>query len=105
MLVADLHGSEVIMKSGVRYLLSLAASVLAASCGYTAPYQTSRPVVTNQGVEIALAGEQYYLNRTSEQFPTSVNDDQLRVDVKLDVVNQSDRPATLDLNALQLHGR
>ena len=88
-----------------RHVIALVAGALAASCGYAAPYQASRPVVTNQGVEIALAGERCYVGRTDERFPPPMNDDQLHVDVKLDVVNQADRPAVLDLDALRLQER
>ncbi len=92
------------MRHSIRYLLSLAAGGLVASCGYTAPYQTSGPVA-QEGVQIALAGERCYVNRSGEQFPTSVNDDQLHVDVQLNVVNRSDQVAVLDLDALQLEDR
>ncbi len=93
------------MRNITRYILSLLAGGLAASCGYTAPYQTSGPTVAKEGVQIALTGEQCYVNRTGEQFPTSVNDDQLHVNLRLNVANQSSQVAVLNLDALQLEDR
>ncbi len=84
----------------LRSVLLVTASV-AASCGYTTPYRVSPPV-SNAGVEMSLVGERCYVNRTAEQFPTTVDDDNLHVDVKLRIANTSSKPAQVALSHFQL---
>ncbi len=90
------------MKNTSIFVLSLAAAGLAASCGYTAPYQNSGPALSQEGVKIALVGERCYVNRSGEQYPTTIVDDELHVGVDLKVTNQSDQVATLALENFQL---
>ena len=67
----------------------------AASCGYVAPYTSSGPSLSKEGVEIAIAGERCYVNRRAEQFPTTVDDDHLNLDLRLQVKNESSHIAVL----------
>jgi hypothetical protein len=90
------------MKNSTRYVLSLVAAGLATSCGYTAPYRTSGPALSKEGVQITLAGEQCYVNRSTEEFPTAVDDDVLHVGLSLQVFNHSDRVAVIALDGFQL---
>jgi hypothetical protein len=90
------------MRNSGIYLLSLAAAGLTASCGYTAPYQSTGPALSKEGVQITLAGEQCYVNRSTEVFPTAVDDNVLHVGLSLQVANHSDEPAVVSLDGFQL---
>jgi hypothetical protein len=84
-------------------IFSLAgACLVVAACGYTAPYQTSGPVASREGVELRLAGESCYVNRSGEQFPTQSRDDVLHVAVNVQVANRSTHPAQVTLDHFQL---
>jgi hypothetical protein len=72
-----------------------AVGVCAASCGYVAPYTSSGPSLSKEGVEIAIAGERCYVNRSAEQFPTTVGDDQLNLALRLQIKNKSSHVAVL----------
>ena len=72
-----------------------AVAVSAASCGYVAPYTSSGPSLSKEGVEIAIAGESCYVNRSAEQFPTTVDDDQLNLALRLQIKNKSSHVAVL----------
>jgi hypothetical protein len=67
----------------------------AASCGYVAPYTSSGPSLSKEGVEIVIAGERCYVNRSAEQFPTTVDDDQLNLALRLQIKNTSSHVAVL----------
>jgi hypothetical protein len=67
----------------------------AASCGYVAPYTSSGPSLSKEGVEIAIAGERCYVNRSAEPFPTTVNDDILNLALRLQIKNKSSHVAVL----------
>ena len=69
--------------------------VCAASCGYVAPYSSSGPSLSKEGVEIAIAGERCYVNRSGEQFPTTVDDGYLNLDLRLQIKNKSSLVAVL----------
>lgn len=79
-----------------------AGVVLAASCGYVAPYTSSGPSLSKEGVEIAIAGERCYVNRSAEQFPTTVGDDRLNLDLRLQVKNASNHIAVLSPDRVRL---
>ena len=79
-----------------------AGVVLAASCGYVAPYTSSGPSLSKEGVQIAIAGERCYVNRSAEQFPTAVNDDHLNLDLRLQVRNESSHVAVLSPDRVRL---
>ncbi len=80
----------------------LVGLVLVASCGYEAPFRSSGPAMSKAGVEVRLAGQRCYVNRSAEQIPTAANDDRLHVDVSLQIVNASPKPAQVSLNRFQL---
>ena len=90
------------MKNRTFYVVLFAAAGLATSCGYTAPYMSSGPAVSQEGVVISLAGERCYVNRTADPYPSVVDDDVLHVDLSLQVKNQSNRAAMLDLDGFRL---
>ncbi len=83
-------------------IFSFVTMSLLAACGYTTPYQATGPVTSREGVEISLAGESCYVNRSGEQFPTASPDDILHVAVNLRVANRSSGPAELSLDRIQL---
>jgi uncharacterized protein CbrC (UPF0167 family) len=72
-----------------------AVVVCAASCGYLAPYTSSGPSLSKEGVEIAIAGERCYVNRSADQFHTTVDDDYLNLDLRLQIKNNSSHVAVL----------
>jgi hypothetical protein len=82
------------------YLLAIAAP--ATSCGYGLPYQTSGPALSKEGVQIAIVGDRCYVNRSGEQYPTSVSDDELHLNVNVQVKNDSNQVAWLSPAAFQL---
>jgi hypothetical protein len=85
-----------IMKSHASSKLSIVVlGVCATSCAYAVPYRSSGPSFSKEGVEIAIAGERCFVNRSGEQFPTTVNDDQLNLDLRLQVKNDSKHIAVL----------
>jgi len=73
-----------------------------ASCGYVAPYTSSGPSLSKEGVEIAIAGERCFVNRSAEQFPTTVDDDHLKLDLRLQVKNESNHIAVLSPKHVRL---
>jgi hypothetical protein len=73
-----------------------------ASCGYVAPYASSGPSLSKEGVQIAIAGERCYVNRSAEQFPTAVDDDNLNLDLQLQVKNDSQHIAVLSSDRVRL---
>ena len=79
-----------------------AVAVCVASCGYAAPYSNSGPSLSKEGVEISIAGERCYVNRSGEQFPTTVDDDYRVVGVRLQVENQSSHIAVLSPDRVRL---
>jgi hypothetical protein len=82
------------------YLLISSLSV--ASCGYSTPYRSSGPAISKAGVEIRLAGERCYVNRSAEQFPTVAEDDRLHLDVSLQLANTTSKPVQVSLDRFQL---
>jgi hypothetical protein len=92
------------MKNHTLLVFSLVTAGLATSCGYTTPYRTSGPAFSKDGVQITLAGEECYVNRSTEQFPIALNDidDVLHVGVNLQVRNDSKHVAVLSLDGFQL---
>ncbi len=86
-------------------MMLLAVSLIAGSlsgCAYQTPYRTSGPTVAKQGVRVTLAGDRCYVNRSTEQFPTNIDDERLHVDVELQVANLSHEVATVSLDQFQL---
>jgi hypothetical protein len=79
-----------------------AVVVSAASCGYVAPYNSSGPSLSKEGVEIAIAGESCYVNRSAEPFPTTVDDDQFNLALHLQIKNKSSHVAVLTPDHVRL---
>jgi len=90
------------MNSRIAFASSTIIAGFVASCGYSTPYQTSGPALSKEGVQIAIAGDSCYVNRTGEQFPTTVDDDELHLSVSLQVNNESNHVALLSPERFQL---
>ena len=90
------------MRTRTKVILLVATFGWTASCGYAAPYRSSGPALSKEGVEIAIAGQRCYVNRSAEQFPTTVNDDQLNLAMRLQIQNKASRPAVLSLDSFRL---
>jgi hypothetical protein len=84
--------------------LSFLTVALAASCGYTAPYHVAETATPADGVHVHVAGQLCYVNRTADQFPTSVDGERLHVALSLQVANASAREAQVSLNEFHLSG-
>jgi hypothetical protein len=83
------------MKSHASSKVAIVVLGLVASCGYAAPYTSSGPSLSKEGVQISIAGERCFVNRSAEQFPTTVDDDRLNIDLRLQVKNDTDHVAFL----------
>lgn len=84
-------------------ILGAAAVMLAAGCAYTAPYQSSGPALSEQGVQVGIAGIRCYVNREADpMIETGGANDQVGLDVKLQVSNYSDQVAELEEGHLRL---
>jgi hypothetical protein len=83
------------MKSHESSKVAIVVLGLAASCGYAAPYTSSGPSLSKEGVQIAIAGKRCFVNRSGEQFPTTVDDDLLNLDLNLQVKNDTKHAARL----------
>ncbi len=84
--------------------LSLAAAVfsLALGCGYSAPYQTSGPSLSSQGVQVGITGVGCYVNRSAFMTLKGLDADRLGLDLKLRVRNDSQQVATLSEGRMRL---
>lgn len=58
--------------------------------------------MSKEGVNIAIIGERCFVNRSAEQFPTTVNDDRLSLGLRLQVKNQASHTAVLSLGHLRV---
>jgi hypothetical protein len=91
------------MKIQGTLMVGAAAVILAAGCAYTAPYQSSGPALSEQGVQVGIAGIRCYVNREPDpMIETGSNDDQVGLDVKLQISNYSDQVAELEEGHLRL---
>jgi hypothetical protein len=90
------------MKSHDSSKVAIVVLGFAASCGYAAPYTSFGPSLSKEGVQIAIAGERCYVNRSAEQFPTTVGDDRLNLDLRLQVKNASNHIAVLSPDRVRL---
>jgi hypothetical protein len=70
--------------------------LVATSCGYSAPYRSSGPALSKAGVEIAVVGQRCYVNRAADPYRTTVSDDELNLELRVDVKNQSGRTAVVE---------
>jgi hypothetical protein len=91
------------MKKRSTFVLGAAVALLAAGCAYTAPYQSSGPSYSEQGVQVGIAGIRCYVNRESDpMIETGSVDDRLGLDVKLQINNDSDRVAEFEERNIRL---
>jgi hypothetical protein len=91
------------MKKQSTFVLGAAVVLLAAGCAYTAPYQSSGPSLSEQGVQVGIAGIRCYVNRESDpMIETGSGDDRLGLDVKLQINNDSDRVAEFEEGHIRL---
>ncbi len=90
------------MNRGLKRVVVAAAFGFAGSCGYAAPYSSSGPAMSKEGVGISIAGERCFVNRSAEPFPTTVDEDQLSLDLRLQVKNEATHPAVLSLDRFRV---
>jgi hypothetical protein len=90
------------MRNSSQAILLVTVLGSAASCAFTAPYRNSGPAISKEGVQVAIVGERCFVNRTGEQYPTTVNDDELNLGMRLQVKNEASQPAVLSLDRLRL---
>lgn len=74
----------------------------AGSCGYAMPYQSSGPSMSKQRVQFAILGESCYVNRSAEQWPTTVDDDELNLGLRLQVKNEATQVVALSPDRFRL---
>jgi len=84
-------------------ILGAAAATVAAGCAYTAPYQSSGPALSEQGIQVGIAGIRCYVNREGDPMTeTGPGEDQVGLDVKLQINNYSGQVAELEEGHLRL---
>jgi hypothetical protein len=84
-------------------MFGAASAILAAGCAYTAPYQSSGPALSERGVQVGISGIRCYVNREADpMIETGGNEDQVGLDVKLQINNQSSQVAELEEGHLRL---
>jgi hypothetical protein len=83
-------------------VFKVAVVILAAGCAYSAPYKTSGPSFSEQGVQVGLAGIRCYVNRGADAFTETLDDDQVGLDLKLQIHNGSDRVAEVSEGQIRL---
>jgi hypothetical protein len=98
------YGMEVLtMSAQSKVILGAAAAIMAAGCAYTAPYQSSGPALSEQGVQVGVAGVRCYVNREGDpMIETGPGQEQVGLDVKLQISNHSDQVAELEEGHLRL---
>ena len=90
------------MNGSPRLIVVSAVLGFVASCGYAAPYSSSGSAMSKEGVNIAITGERCFVNRSADQFPTTVNDDRLGLGLRLQVKNEASHTAVLSLDHLRV---
>jgi hypothetical protein len=83
-------------------MFGAAAVLVAAGCGYHAPYMGSGPSLSNQGVEIRVAGVRCYVNRGADPLTDATDEDQAGLELKLQVNNTSDQIAEVAEGQIRL---
>ncbi len=89
------------MKNQGTLVFGAAALLVAAGCGYNAPYRTSGPSLSDQGVQVGIAGVRCYVNSDADPM-TTTDDDQAGLDLKLRIENSSDQVAELSEGQIRL---
>lgn len=90
------------MKNPIKLSLASAIVSMATGCGYSAPYQTSGPSLSSQGVQVGIAGVGCYVNRSAFMTLKGLDQDRLGLDLKLQVRNDSRQVATLSEGQMRL---
>jgi hypothetical protein len=90
------------MKKQISLSLAAAVASLAVGCGYSAPYQTSGPSLSSQGVQVGITGVGCYVNRSAFMTLKGLDADRLGLDLKLRVRNDSQQVATLSEGRMRL---
>ncbi len=90
------------MKNQSMWILGAAGVLLAAGCGLSAPYKTSGPSLSDQGVQVGIAGVRCYVNREEDPFPEVIDQDQVDLDLRLQVKNDSGRIADISEARIRL---
>ena len=86
------------------FKLSLASAIvsMATGCGYSAPYQTSGPSLSSQGVQVGIAGVGCYVNWGADMFLEGLEPGRLGLDLKLEVKNDTRQIATISEGRMRL---
>ncbi len=91
------------MKNQSVLAFGAAALLVAAGCGYSAPYRTTGPAMSDQGVQVGIAGVRCWVNREADpMIETTTEDDQVGLDLKLQISNNSDQIAELSEGQIRL---
>ena len=74
-----------------------------AGCAYSAPYRTSGVSLSDEGVQVGIAGVRCWVNRGSDpMIETTSDEDQVGVDLKLLINNSSDQIAQVNEDQIRL---
>ena len=76
--------------------------ILTTGCAYGGPYKTSGPSLSEQGVQVSVAGARCYVNREDEPYPDVIDQDQADLDVKLQIKNDSGQVAEISEGRIRL---
>jgi hypothetical protein len=90
------------MNNQTVWMLLTAGVLLPAGCGFGAPYKMSGPSLSGQGVEVGIAGVRCYVNREQDPFPDVIDQDQVDVDLRLQVKNNSSQDAEIAEGRIRL---
>ena len=90
------------MKNLIKLSFASAVVSMATGCGYSAPYQTSGPSLSSQGVQVGIAGVGCYVNRSAFMTLKGLDQDRLGLDLKLQVKNDTRQIATLSKGRMRL---
>ena len=90
------------MKTQSIGMFGAAAVLVASGCAYSAPYRTSGPSLSDQGVEVGLTGIRCYVNRGGDPLTDTTDEDQAGLDVKLQINNNSGQVAEVSEGQIRL---
>jgi hypothetical protein len=76
--------------------------IVAAGCAYGGPYKTSGPSLSEQGVQVNLAGVRCYVSREQDPYPDVIEQDQADLDLRLQVKNDSGQVAEISEGRIRL---
>jgi len=90
------------MRNLSTFSIGTAAVLVAAGCGYSAPYRASSPSFSDKGVQVGLAGIRCYVNRGADTYTETTEEDQAGLDVRLQISNVSDQVAEVSEGRIRL---